>query len=148
MVLYADVAYEDVMRLVVEGLRTSLGETGLESTVVTKGAISQARGLVGEAPLRQLYEEQVRPHGPPDMPGVMFHGHRVMAIDGSTLTMPDEKANSDFYGHLGGGYGDAAFPVIRFVGHDRMRHSHHLLCQAWAIQRGRAHASPVSDGSC
>ena len=116
MVLYADVAYEDVMRLVVEGLRTSLGETGLESTVVTKGAISQARGLVGEAPLRQLYEEQVRPHGPPDMPGVMFHGHRVMAIDGSTLTMPDEKANSDFYGHLGGGYGDAAFPVIRFVG--------------------------------
>lgn len=116
MVLYADVAYEDVMRLVVEGLRTLLGEMGLESTVVTKGAISQARGLVGETPLRQLYEEQVRPHGPADMPGVMFHGHRVMAMDGSTLTMPDEKANADFYGHLSGGYGEAAFPVIRFVG--------------------------------
>jgi Insertion element 4 transposase N-terminal/Transposase DDE domain len=116
MVLYADVAYEDVMRLVVEGLRTLLGEVGLNSAVVTKGAISQARGLVGEAPLRQLYEEQVRPHGPADMPGVMFHGHRVMAIDGSTLTMPDEKANADFYGRLSGGYGDAAFPVVRFVG--------------------------------
>lgn len=116
MVLYADVAYEDVMRLVVEGLRALLGEAGLESTTVTKGAISQARGLVGEAPLRQLYEEQVRPHGPADMPGVMFHGHRVMAIDGSTLTMPDEKSNSDYYGHLSGGYGDAAFPVMRFVG--------------------------------
>ena len=116
MVLYADVAYEDVMRLVVEGLRTLLGEVGLNSAVVTKGAISQARGLVGEAPLRQLYEEQVHPHGPADMPGVMFHGHRVMAIDGSTQTMPDEKANADFYGHLSGGYGDAAFPVVRFVG--------------------------------
>ena len=116
MVLYADIAYEDVMRLVVEGLRTLLGEVGLESTTVTKGAISQARGLVGEAPLRQLYEEQVRPHGPADMPGVMFHGHRVMAIDGTTLTMPDEKSNSDYYGHLSGGYGDAAFPVMRFVG--------------------------------
>ena len=116
MVLYANVAYEDVMRLVVEGLRTSLGEAALESSVVTKGAISQARTSVGEAPLRQLYEEQVRPHGPADMPGVMFRGHRVMAIDGSTLTMPDERANSDFYGHLSGGYGDAAFPVIRFVG--------------------------------
>ncbi len=116
MVLYADVAYEDVMRLVVEGLRTLLGEVGLNGAVVTKGAISQARGLVGEAPLRQLYEEQVRPHGPADMPGVMFHGHRVMAIDGSTLTMPDEKANADFYGRLSGGYGDAAFPVVRFVG--------------------------------
>ena len=116
MVLYADVAYEDVMRLVVEGLRTLLGEVGLNGAVVTKGAISQARGLVGEAPLRQLYEEQVRPHGPADMPGVMFHGHRVMALDGSTLTMPDEKANADFYGRLSGGYGDAAFPVVRFVG--------------------------------
>ncbi|MDF1483591.1 transposase domain-containing protein, partial [Ramlibacter sp. H39-3-26] len=50
MVLYADVAYEDVMRLVVEGLRTLLGEAGLESAVVTKGAISQARGLVGNPP--------------------------------------------------------------------------------------------------
>ena len=115
MVLYADVAYEDVMRLVVEGLRTLLGEVGLESTVVTKGAISQARGLVGEAPLRQLYEEQVRPHGPADMPGVMFHSHRVMAIDGSTLTMPDEKANSDFYGHLSGNgtyFGSQSCPCI------------------------------------
>lgn len=116
MVLYGNVAYEDVMRLVVEGLRTFLGEAALERSVVTKGAISQARASVGEAPLRQLYEEQVHPHGPKDMPGVMFYGRRVMAIDGSTLTMPDEKANSDFYGRLSGGYGDAAFPVIRFVG--------------------------------
>jgi hypothetical protein len=116
MVLYADVAYEDVLRLVVEGLRALLGDEKLAKTTVSKGAISQARGLVGEAPLRQLYEEQVRPHGPPDMPGVMFHGHRVMALDGSTLTMPDEKANADFYGRLSGGYGDASFPVMRFVG--------------------------------
>ena len=116
MALYAGVAYEDVLRLVVEGLRTLLGESALKRTTVTKGAISQARGIVGEAPLRELYEEQVHPHGPADMPGVMFHGHRIMAIDGSTLNMPDEKANSDFYGHLSGGYGDAAFPVMRFVG--------------------------------
>ena len=84
----------------------SLGESALKRTTVTKGAISQARGIVGEAPLRELYEQQVHPHGPADMPGVMFHGHRIMAIDGSTLNMPDEKANSDFYGHLSGGYGD------------------------------------------
>lgn len=116
MVLYGTIAYEDVMRLVVEGLRGVLGDAGLGKVTVTKGAISQARVAVGEAPVRELYEEQVRPHGPENMPGVMFHGHRVMALDGSTLTMPDEKANSDYYGHLSGGYGDAAFPVMRFVG--------------------------------
>jgi hypothetical protein len=80
------------------------------------GTISQAWSSVGEAPLRQQYEEQVRPHGPKGMLGVMFYGRRVMAIDGSTLTMPDEKANSDFYGHISGSYGDAAFSVVRFVG--------------------------------
>lgn len=116
MVLYGTVAYEDVMRLVLEGLRGILGEAELDGAVVTKGAISQARGAVGEAPLRDLYEEQVRPHGPQDMPGVMFHGHRVMALDGSTLTMPDEEANARFYERLSGGYGEAAFPVMRFVG--------------------------------
>lgn len=116
MVLYGTVAYEDVMRLVLEGLRGILGEAGLDGAVVTKGAISQARGAVGEGPLRELYEEQVRPHGPQDMPGVMFHGHRVMALDGSTLTMPDEEANAGFYERLRGGYGEAAFPVMRFVG--------------------------------
>lgn len=116
MVLYGKVAYEDVMRLVLEGLRGILGEAELDGAVVSKGAISQARGAVGEAPLRDLYEEQVRPHGPQDMPGVMFHGHRVMALDGSTLTMPDEEANARFYERLSGGYGEAAFPVMRFVG--------------------------------
>jgi len=45
----------------------------------------------------------------------MFYAHRVMAIDGSTLTMPDEKANAEEYGRLSGGYGEAAFPVLRFV---------------------------------
>jgi hypothetical protein len=116
MVLYGTVGYEDVMRLVIEGLRGSLGEDGLEKAAVTKGAISQARGEVGEAPLRELYQEQVRPHGPTNMPGVMFHGHRVMALDGSTLSMPDEQANADFYGRPIGRYGEAAFPLMRFVG--------------------------------
>ena len=115
MVLYGVIAYEDVMRLVIEKLRPLLGDVDLESPAVNKSAISQARSMVGQAPLRQLYEEQVRPHGPVDIPGVMFHEHRVMVIDGSTLTMPDEKSNSAFYGHLTGGYRDAAFPVLRFV---------------------------------
>lgn len=61
MVLYANVAYEEVLRLVIEGLRQVLGDEALAEATVTKGAISQARTQVGAAPLRQLYEEQVRP---------------------------------------------------------------------------------------
>ena len=46
MALYAGVAYEDVLRLVVEGLRTLLGESALKRTTVTKGAISALSNVV------------------------------------------------------------------------------------------------------
>lgn len=82
---------------------------------MTKGAISQARGQVGVAPLRQLYQEQVRPHGPEGMAGVWYGGLRVMAIDGSTLDMPDEKANAERFGYPASSRGDTAFPQLRFV---------------------------------
>ncbi|MDP2784205.1 MAG: transposase domain-containing protein [Sulfurimicrobium sp.] len=85
MCLYSNVAYEEVLRLVIEGLRGLLGDESLSRTTVTKGAISQARSQVGIAPLKALYQEQVRPIGPDDMAGVAYQGYRLMAIDGSTL---------------------------------------------------------------
>ncbi len=115
MVLYANVAYEEVLRLVIEGLRQLLGDEAMAKATVTKGAISQARWQVGAAPLRQLYREQVVPHGPTGMPGVWYLGLRVMAIDGSTLDMPDEAANAQHFGYSGASRGSSAFPQMRFV---------------------------------
>lgn len=115
MVLYGNVAYEEVLRLVLEGLRPVLGDEAVSRATVTKGAISQARGQVGVEPLRQLYHEQVRPHGPPEMPRVCYRGLRVMALDGSTLDMPDETANAEHFGYPGASRGEAAFPQLRFV---------------------------------
>ncbi len=106
MVLYANMAYEEVLRLVIEGLRQVFGDDGLAQATVTKGAISQAREQVGVAPLRQLYREQVHPHGPEGMPGVWYKGLRVMAIDGSTLDMPDEAANAKHFGYPGASRGE------------------------------------------
>lgn len=115
MVLYANVAYEEVLRLVVEGLRQLRGDDGVCQATVTKGAISQARSQVGVAPLRQLYREQVRPNGPEGMRNVWYGGLRVMAIDGSTLDMPDETANAKHFGYPGASRGSSAFPQLRFV---------------------------------
>ena len=128
MVLYANVAYEEVLRLVIEGLRQMLGDEGLSKATVTKGAISQARGQVGVAPLRQLYREQVRPNGPDGMPGVWYGGLRVMAIDGSTLDMPDEAANAERFGYPAAPRGSSAFPQLRFVAMAEC--GTHTLCYA------------------
>jgi hypothetical protein len=146
MVLYANVAYEEVLRLVIEGLRQVLGDEALAKATVTKGAISQARTQVGAAPLRQLYEEQVRPQGPPGMPRVWYGGLRVMALDGSTLNMPDEQANAAHFGYPGASRGSSAFPQLRFVALAEC--GTHTLCYAnqGPCRSGeRALAEPVID---
>lgn len=130
MVLYGNVAYEEVFQYVIEGLRRALGDETLAKKSVTKGAISQARSFVGEAPFKDLYESQVKPHGPADMAGVMFHGHRIMALDGSTMDMPDEQPNAKAFGYAKSQRGDAAFPLLRFValvecGTHTLCHAHH-----------------------
>ncbi len=115
MCLYGRVAYEEVLRLVIEGLRPCWGDEGLAEHTVTKGAISNGREAIGAGPLKQLYDEQVVPLGPPGMAGVWYRGLRVMALDGSTLEMPDEAGNAERYGYPGSSRGAAAFPHLRFV---------------------------------
>lgn len=128
MCLYGSIAYEEVLRLVIEGLRNLWGDEGVADVAVTKGAISQARHQVGVAPLRQLYQEQVGPVGPVGMPGVWYRGYRLMAIDGSTLEMPDETGNAQHFGYPGASRGAAAFPQLRFV--SLVECGTHVLCHA------------------
>lgn len=138
MVLYANVAYEEVLRLVIEGLRQVFGDDGVIQASVTKGAISQARGQVGAAPLRQLYREQVRPHGPKNMPGVWYKGLRVMAMDGSNMDMPDEAANAKHFGYPPRHARRVWFPAVALRGVDRMRYAHAVSRQSWSLQECRA----------
>jgi hypothetical protein len=128
MCLYGNIAYEEVLRLVIEGLRGLFGDEELDRTTVTKGAISQARSQVGVAPFKDLYHEQVRPIGPDDMAGVAYRGFRLMAIDGSSLDMPDEAGNAQHFGYPGASRGSPAFPQLRFVAMAEC--GTHTLCYA------------------
>lgn len=113
MCLYRRAAYEEVLRIVVEGLRGIYGEQ-IGQTLVNKAAISLARTRVGVEPFEWLYRCQVRPVGPQGMPGVWYQGLRVMGLDGSTLEVPDEAANALYFGYPGASRGTAAFPQMRF----------------------------------
>ena len=77
--LYRTVAYEEVLRIVVEGLRAVLGD-GIADVVPTKGAISRARARLGSLPLERMYAERVQAIGREDSPGVMYKGLRVMRL--------------------------------------------------------------------
>lgn len=112
--LYRRAAYEEVLRVVVEGLRSIYGDE-IGQTVAGKAAISQGRTRLGAEPLARLYALQVQPIGPQDMAGVWYRGFRVMGLDGSTLEVADEVANAQHYGYPGASRGSAAFPQLRFA---------------------------------
>jgi hypothetical protein len=49
-----------------------------------------------------------------EIPGVWYAGLRVMAIEGSTLKMPDEAANAKYFGYPGASRESPAFPQQEF----------------------------------
>src|SRR5215216_5316063 len=92
MCLFAQVGYEEVMRLLVEGLAWARRWQG-SWQVPHKSSIARARARLGPAPLRAL-----------------------VAVDGTTLDVPDTPANVAAFGRPTGGRGQGAFPQVRLVG--------------------------------
>jgi hypothetical protein len=111
---YGD-AYEEVMRKLVNGLR-SLRGWGSEWKVPTSSAISQARKRLGERPLRLLFERVAVPLARPTTRGAWYGTWRVMSIDGVVLDTPDTPENESEFGRSSNHLAWSAFPQVRVVG--------------------------------
>lgn len=96
--LYRDVAYEEVLACVMEGLRW-LNLPGYATA--TKGAITQARTRLGKDPLRVLYERLARPLALAGTRGAFYRDWLTVAFDGTTFTVPDSKENAAAFGYAG-----------------------------------------------
>jgi len=112
--LYFGEAYEEVMRQLVNGLRF-LGNWRSNWKVPSTSAISQARGRLGEAPLKLLFERIAVPMARRGTRGSWFRGLRVMAIDGLVLDVPDTPANDEEFGRSGNDTTPGPFPQVRLV---------------------------------
>jgi hypothetical protein len=111
--LFMAVSTGEVLRCLIEGLRW-LGR-GSRLRVAGKSAISQARTRLGSAPLKALWEETARPLAAPTQRGAFYGAWRLVAIDGSTLDVPDTPENLAHFGKQNASRGEAAFPQLRFV---------------------------------
>jgi Insertion element 4 transposase N-terminal/Transposase DDE domain len=96
-----------------EGLRWLWGAEAVK--VAGKSGISQARRRLGEAPLRRLYDEVVRPIATRATKGAWYRGWRLVSLDGSCLDVADTQANRAAFGVPGASRGASAFPQLRFV---------------------------------
>lgn len=117
LALYSSSSYEEVMRMLVDGLSWQSGWRRPWS-VPTKAALFQARRRLGSEPLRTLFERVAMPLAEPATAGAFYRDHRLVSIDGTCLDVADTPANEAAFGRPGSARGDkrAAFPQLRLVG--------------------------------
>lgn len=113
--LFFGESYEEVMRLLVEGLQFAR-TWRKEWKIPTTGAICQARQRLGAEPLRVLFERIAVPCAQQGTQGAWLRSRRLMAIDGFMLDIADTNENDAEFGRLGGEKKPAPFPQVRLVG--------------------------------
>lgn len=115
LALYRAESTREVLRLLLEGLKDV---TGLVVPLKTAGrsGISQARSRLGEEPLKRLYHQLVSPIATPQTQGAHYRKWRLVAMDGTTMEVPDTKANAEAFGRPHSEQGESAYPLLRIVG--------------------------------
>ena len=64
----------------------------------SKSSLGEARQRVGAQVMSQLFHLVARPLGSAQTPGAFLNGLRLMAVDGSTLDLPDTDAMHEYLG--------------------------------------------------
>ncbi len=115
--LYGSASYEEVMRMLVDGLAWQSGWRRAWS-VPTKAALFKARARLGSEPLRELFEQAAVPLAGSATAGAHYHDWRLVSVDGTCLDIADTTANEKAFGRPGSARGEkrAAFPQLRLVG--------------------------------
>ncbi|MFJ7787048.1 IS4 family transposase [Streptomyces albidoflavus] len=107
MCLFPQVDYLEVLRLV------KTGDPGLRPWAgVNKSSLTRTRQRLGWTVMRELIWAVARPLGREDD---LFHGLRVLALDGMLLSVPDSAANNDAFGKSGSQRSPMGYPQARVV---------------------------------
>jgi hypothetical protein len=123
LALFAGVAYEEVMRRLVEGLGWARPARRGRRTwphwhVPGASALGEARARLGPEPLRVLFAQAARPLATPATRGAWYRDWRVLILDGTCLDVADTPVNEAAFGRPGSsrGEGKGAFPQVRVAG--------------------------------
>lgn len=112
--LMVSVSAREVLRQLVRNVRDQLPDP--KAAIASRAAICKARQRLGVQPIRQLFEQVVRPIAKRTTQGAWFGSLRLVAVDGSSLQVQDTPANRKRYGKAGTAKGKTSpFPLIRFV---------------------------------
>lgn len=114
MALNSDGSYEDVYADLTDGLSWASRLPG-PVPAPSRSAIFQARGRLGSQPVEALFHRVAHPVARPGWEGGWLAGKRLLAVDGTTLDVPDTPVNVEHFGRPGTGRGQAGYPQARVV---------------------------------
>lgn len=115
MCLFYEDDYEEVMRKLVGSLEDMNSWSG-NWHVPSVSAISQARGRLGAEPMRELFDRVAVPLAELGTKGAWLGSHRLMAIDGFFLDIPDTPANVEEFGLTKKTGMRSSYPQVRVLG--------------------------------
>jgi hypothetical protein len=126
----------EVLAYLVEGLRVQEPARFAQWRLPAKSALTKARQRIGPRPLHALFQALAGPVASPATPGAFLCGLRLMAIDGTTLALPDTPTNVRIFGKPATRRGEdgpftttlGAFPLVRIV--MLIESGTHVLCDA------------------
>jgi hypothetical protein len=103
---------------------------------IARSAITQARARIGAAPLEHLFTVMAAAWGAAQNTANLWRGLSIYAVDGSTLRVPDSRANWTAFGGQAGSAtrGGSAYPTVRLVALMAAR-SHVLTALVYADYR-------------
>jgi hypothetical protein len=107
--LFEGVGYSGVWRKLTAGL------DAIRTATPTGAALAKARHRVGVAPLRWLFDLLRGPAFPRRQRGTWWRGLLVCAIDGTTMTVPDNPRVLTRFTKQRGNHGGTGYPQVRLL---------------------------------
>jgi hypothetical protein len=109
--LFPDESYRSTMRI----LMSVFGRGGQGYRVPTTGSIGDARQRLGSEPMETVVRAVLRPRAEKDTVGAWYREWRLVAVDGTTFTVPATEDNDREFGRPASsrGEGTGAYPQIQ-----------------------------------
>ena len=111
--LFRRISAREVLRCLADGLH--LVAPGLSVRISGQSSISRARTRLGKAPFEELRRTRVTPLSDLGEPGSPRRGYQVVALDDTTLDLPDEEQNRAAFGIPGTSRSGATSPKARLT---------------------------------
>jgi hypothetical protein len=115
MSLWREAPVEEILRILVENINI-INDGKYVVNCPNKASISEARTKLGSEVMRHLADAVLKPVAPLEFQQAWYKNMRLMAFDGSTFNLPDERLNAEYYGYPSSKQGNPAFPQARVLG--------------------------------